>query len=103
MLLRVRTALVLVVLAATWAAASAVAARPTPVTGREWKAVFTDWFAHGRLAASHSCAAVVVARTHAPPRYKEGSRLVHAFDVYERSTCLGSSRAAWMIKVGMSN
>jgi hypothetical protein len=84
----------------------ALAAQPAlaatgPITGREWKAVISDWLAHRRFSATHSCAAVVVARTHAPPRFTEGTPLVHALDLYERQQC--PTGDVWAVKLGMTD
>jgi len=77
------------------------AAASQPVSSKEWLAVLNDWLAHDRFTKAHSCAAVVVARTHAPPKYREGTPLVHALDVYERAICpLGN---VWAIKDGMTD
>jgi len=79
------------------------AVRSSPVIGSQWKAVISDWLAHDRFAVAHSCAAVVVARSHAPPRFKEGSALVHALDLYENSRCGGWVGSAVAVRVGMSD
>ena len=77
------------------------ATRSQPVSSTEWQAVLNDWLAHDRFAQAHSCAAVVVARTHAPPKYREGTLLVHAFDLYERAICHAGN--VWAIKDGMTD
>lgn len=77
------------------------AAASRPVTSTEWLAVLNDWLAHDRFSQLHSCAAVVVARTHAPPKYREGTPLVHALDVYERAVCPAGN--VWAIKDGMTD
>ena len=79
----------------------AAAATSQPVTSKEWLAVLNDWLGHSRFSQPHSCAAVVVARTHAPPKYREGTPLVHALDVYERAVC--SAGNVWAIKDGMTD
>ena len=79
----------------------AATANSQPVTSKEWLAVLNDWLSHDRFSQQHSCAAVVVARTHAPPKYREGSPVVHALDVYERSVCPAGN--VWAIKVGMTD
>lgn len=73
-----------------------------PVTRAEWQQVLADAANHGRLTRPHSCAAIVVARTHAPPRYREGSELVHAIDVYLYRHCrrFGHEHS---IKIGMTD
>jgi hypothetical protein len=63
--------------------------------------VLNDWLAHGRFSQAHSCAAVVVARTHAPPKYREGTPLVHALDLSERRVCRAGK--VWTVRVGMTN
>ena len=73
-----------------------------PVTGPQWKSVFNDWFAYGRFTESHSCAAAVVARTHAPPLYPEGTPFAHALDLYEIAVCPSPGNPG-AVKVGMSN
>lgn len=77
------------------------AATSQPVSSKEWLAVLNDWLAHDRFTQAHSCAAVVVARTHAPPKYREGTPLVHALDVYERAICPAGN--VWAIKDGMTD
>lgn len=79
----------------------ASAAASQPVTSKESHAVLTDWLAHDRFTHTHSCAAVVVARTHAPPKYREGTPLVHALDVYEQAICHAGN--VWAIKDGMTD
>jgi hypothetical protein len=79
----------------------ASAAHLQPVTSKEWLAVLNDWLGHSRFSEPHSCAAVVVARTHAPPRYREGTPLVHALDVYERAICPTGN--VWAVRDGMTN
>jgi hypothetical protein len=37
-----------------------------PITRAEWKAVFSDWYAHGRDLHGHSCGAMVIAIAHLP-------------------------------------
>jgi hypothetical protein len=75
-----------------WASAgiapTAVAQTPAPVSGRQWRAAINDYFASG-LSRADSCAATVVARTHLPPHFKEGTAIVHAFDLHERAVCTG--------------
>ena len=79
-----------------------VSAAPSqPVSLKEWLAVLNDWLAHDPFTQTHSCAAVVVARTHAPPKYREGSPLVHALDVYERAICHAGN--VWAIRDGMTD
>ena len=76
----------------------------TPVTGKEWHAVIADWSMHGRITQPHSCAAVVVARTRVVPTYREGTPLVHALDLAERSICHGWwGSVAGKVTVGMSD
>lgn len=99
---RLLSVIILVASAVAIGSQLAQAVTTPPVSPHEWAVVLSDWLKHGRFAGRHSCAAVVVARTHAPPTYKEGTPLVHALDVYERSTCSGSGSAA-AIRVGMSD
>lgn len=76
----------------------------SPVNSKEWHAVITDWSVNGRMTQPHSCAAVVVARTRVVPAYREGTPLVHALDLAERSTCHGWwGRGASKVGVGMSD
>jgi hypothetical protein len=91
------------VVAALLAAASVHASTPmsSPVSSKEWLGVLNDWLGHNRFSQAHTCAAVVVARTHAPPKYHEGMPLVRALDVYERAICPAGN--VWAIKEGMSN
>jgi hypothetical protein len=70
--------------------ATALGRAPEPVLGRQWKAAISDYYASG-LSGADSCAATVVARTHLPPRFKEGTAIVHAFDVHERAVCTGTA------------
>jgi len=97
-----RTLIALSVLVLALSASTLSAGTTAPVTDRAWKAVLSDWLTHGTFAEPHSCAAAVVARTHAPPTYKEGSPLVDALDVYELSLC-PSSGTPLVVRVGMSN
>jgi hypothetical protein len=95
--------LVVVVILALALGASVCAAQPgPPVTTRQWESVLNDWLAHGSFNERHSCAAAVVARTHAPPTYTEGTPLVHALDLYEIAVCLSPGDPS-VITVGMSN
>jgi hypothetical protein len=66
---------------------AANAAASDPVSHAEWKSALDDAVVHARISARHSCAAVVVARTHAPPTYKEGSHVVHTLDVFLYMRC----------------
>jgi hypothetical protein len=76
----------------------------SPVTGKEWHAVIVDWSMHGRMMQRHSCGAVVVARTRVVPAYREGTPLVRALDLSERSICGGWwSSGAEKVKLGMSD
>lgn len=78
--------------------------KTSSVTAKEWHAVIADWSRHGRVTQPHSCAAVVVARTRVVPAYREGSPLVHALDLSERSICHGWwGSAAGKVKIGMSD
>jgi len=52
--------------------ATALGRPPEPVSGRQWRAAISDYYAFG-LSGADSCAATVVARTHLPPRFKEGT------------------------------
>ena len=52
--------------------------------------MISDYYASG-LSGADSCAATVVARTQLPPRFKEGTAIVHAFDVHERAVCTGAA------------
>ena len=103
MTMRFLSATILVAVAVAVAASSraARASATHRVSEREWAAVISDWRAHGRFAGRHSCAAVIVARTHAPPMYKEGTPLVHALDLYERKLCLPGN--VWAVRQGMSD
>lgn len=73
-----------------------------PVRPAEWKSALNDAVAHKRLSARHSCAAVVVARTHAPPTYKEGSPVVHALDAFLYASCRRFGRIV-VIRTGMTD
>jgi len=70
--------------------ATALGRPPEPVSGRQWRAAISDYYAFG-LSGADSCAATVVARTHLPPRFKEGTAIVHAFDLHERAVCTGTA------------
>lgn len=72
-----------------------------PVSFKEWQSVISDWGSHGRFSASHSCAAVVVARSRVAPAYHEGMPLVHALDLYERKVCLTGN--VWAVQEGMTD
>jgi hypothetical protein len=58
-----------------------------PVTPSEWHAALEDAVTHHRVWPRDTCAAVVVARTHAPPTYKEGSRVVSILDRFLYEHC----------------
>lgn len=77
------------------------AATSQPVSSKEWLDVLNGWLAHDRFTQAHSCASVVVARTHAPPKYREGTPLVHALDLYERKVCPAGN--VWAVAEGMTN
>jgi hypothetical protein len=80
---------------------SALGQAPRPVSGGQWKAAISNYFSSG-LNSSDSCAATVVARTHLPPRFTEGTAIVHAFDVHARSVCTGNADPL-TAKVGMTD
>jgi hypothetical protein len=71
-----------------------------PVTGKEWHAVLADWTADGRFTQTHSCAAVVVARTSVVPF--RGTPLITAIDDYERTHCPQRGKLH-SVKIGMSD
>jgi len=81
----------------------AATAKTGPVSTREWQSVLKDWLVHGRFSQPHSCAAAVVARTHAPPAYKEGTPLVDALNLYELKACRSPRHDPGAVEVGMSN
>jgi hypothetical protein len=72
-----------------------------PVTGKEWRAVITDWSMYGRFTHQHPCAAVVVARSRIVPALHEGMPLIHALDVFERKVCPAGD--VWAVQTGMSD
>lgn len=81
--------------------ATALGRTPGPVLSAQWKAAISDYYASG-LSRADSCAATVVARTHLPPRFKEGTAIVHAFDLHERAVCTGTANPL-SATVGMSD
>ena len=100
--MRLVAAVLLVVSAAAAMTRAATAASSAPVSRAEWQSALNDAVAHGAVSAQHSCAAVVVARTHAPPTYKEGSHAVHALDVFLYTRCRKFGRLS-AIRIGMSD
>lgn len=58
-----------------------------PVAARSWQSAISGYFRSGAVSDHVSCAVAVVARTHLPPRYKEGTAVVAAFDAYESTAC----------------
>lgn len=95
-------AVVLFAIGLTATTVAAAVAASEPVTQSEWRAALADVVAHGRFSASHSCAAVVVARTHAPPTYREGSTVVHLLDQFLYTRCRRFGNLA-LIRVGMTD
>jgi hypothetical protein len=95
------SAVVLAVIASA-AVTSAAGAASAPATRAAWQSVLSDVAAHGRLTGQHSCATVVVARTHAPPRYTEGSPVVHTLDAFLYMRCRKFGRVH-SLRVGMTN
>ncbi len=95
-------AVLLLLSAAAAVTLPATAASSGPVSRAEWQSALNDAITHAAVSPQYSCAAVVVARTHAPPTYNEGSRVVHALDLFLYTRCrkFGHLRA---IRVGMSD
>jgi hypothetical protein len=73
-----------------------------PIASAKWRSVISDWLTHHRFQDAHSCGAVVVARSRIAPAYREGSPVLHALDVYERSPCPAHGNV-WAVKRGMSD
>lgn len=74
---------------------------PPPVSARAWQATISDYY-RGGLTRRDSCAATVVARAHLLPRFKEGTRIVTAFDRHERLVC-PEPHDVMRIRVGMTD
>jgi hypothetical protein len=76
----------------------------TPVAAEEWKAVTADWLSDGRISGEHSCAAIVVARSHVSRR--TDPQLARALVNRAHTDCDSwgplSEDLSW-IKHGMSN
>jgi hypothetical protein len=100
--MRLAVAVLLVSTVAAGMTLAVSAGNAAPVGRAEWQSALHDAVAHGDLSARHSCAAVVVARTHAPPTYKEGSRVVRTLDTFLYTRCRKFGHLS-SIRVGMSD
>lgn len=61
--------------------------KPQHVTAAERRAVFTDWYADGRIDGTYACAVVRDAIRHLPPSPPIYSTVYRDFRKYEQRVC----------------